>query len=53
MHVHIYDIVVARTSETALGVCYDACFSQINLAFGMYSTYFTAIICTYVYMYKE
>ena len=30
--------VVARTSETAFGVCYDACFSQINLAFGKYST---------------
>ena len=29
---------VARTSETVFGVCYDACFSQINLAFGKYFT---------------
>ena len=37
IHGHTCDIlctVVARASETAFGVCYDACFSQINLAFG-------------------
>ena len=26
--------IAAKVSETAWGVCYDACFSQINLAFG-------------------
>jgi len=29
-----YCTVVAKVSDTALGVCFDPCFAQINLAFG-------------------
>ena len=39
MYVHMVLLyTVAKTSETAFGVCYDACFAQINLAFGKYYT---------------